>query len=381
MKKLICLLLLILTALAGCNTATVELPSNLPTLDFSFVSPDASPTLPPASDAPSASASAAIPQGSAVTLTQKYTYETMMNDLTALKARFGELIHYDSSYTLGKTSFGRELPYFILGNPNAERKILLHAAIHAREYISAQVLLRSVEMCCEQYQTLSYQGHRLSDMLQRVAVYVVPMINPDGVNLVNLGIQSVPAEHKEKVLAINNNRADFSKWKANGLGVDLNSNWGAASSEHKDKYPSPAPDGYAGSAFSEPETKALQALCEAQKFDSCTAYHTQGKIIYWYYGQTGALKTEHLALAKELCTLTGYSPVDPRPNESYGRSEVVGQKDWFIYRYNKPAFTIELGRGSHPLPISQIEEILQAVWQAPVCLICDAYCDALAAAA
>ena len=84
MKKLICLLLLILTALAGCNTATVELPSNLPTLDFSFVSPDASPTLPPASDAPSASASAAIPQGSAVTLTQKYTYETMMNDLPAL---------------------------------------------------------------------------------------------------------------------------------------------------------------------------------------------------------------------------------------------------------------------------------------------------------
>lgn len=380
MKKLICLLLLILTALAGCNTATVELPSNLPTLDFSFASPDTSPTLPPASDAPSASPSA-IPQGSAVTLTQKYTYETMMNDLTALKARFGELIHYDSSFTLGKTSFGRELPYFILGNPNAERKILLHAAIHAREYISAQVLLRSVEMCCEQYQTLSYQGHRLSDMLQRVAVYVVPMINPDGVNLVNLGIESVPAEHKEKVLAINNNRADFSKWKANGLGVDLNSNWGPASSEHKNKYPSPAPDGYAGSAYSEPETKALQALCEAQRFDSCTAYHTQGKIIYWYYGQTGALKTEHLALAKELCTLTGYSPVDPRPNESYGRSEVVGQKDWFIYRYNKPAFTIELGRGSHPLPISQIEEILQAVWQAPVCLICDAYCDALAAAA
>ena len=32
-------------------------------------------------------------------------------------------------------------------------------------------------------------------------------------------------------------------------------------------------------------------------------------------------------------------------------------KDWFIQEFRKPGFTIELGLGVNPLPISQFDEI------------------------
>ena len=35
----------------------------------------------------------------------------------------------------------------------------------------------------------------------------------------------------------------------------------------------------------------------------------------------------------------------------------AGYKDWFIQEFRKPGFTIELGLGVNPLPISQFDEI------------------------
>ena len=38
-------------------------------------------------------------------------------------------------------------------------------------------------------------------------------------------------------------------------------------------------------------------------------------------------------------------------------SSFAGYKDWFIQTYKKPGFTIEVGLGLNPLPISQFEQI------------------------
>jgi g-D-glutamyl-meso-diaminopimelate peptidase len=35
----------------------------------------------------------------------------------------------------------------------------------------------------------------------------------------------------------------------------------------------------------------------------------------------------------------------------------AGYKDWFIQEFRKPGFTIELGLGVNPLPLSQFDEI------------------------
>jgi g-D-glutamyl-meso-diaminopimelate peptidase len=38
-------------------------------------------------------------------------------------------------------------------------------------------------------------------------------------------------------------------------------------------------------------------------------------------------------------------------------SGYAGYKDWFIQTYNRPGYTIEVGRGVNPLPISQFDRI------------------------
>jgi g-D-glutamyl-meso-diaminopimelate peptidase len=39
----------------------------------------------------------------------------------------------------------------------------------------------------------------------------------------------------------------------------------------------------------------------------------------------------------------------------------AGYKDWFIQEFRKPGFTIELGSGINPLPLSQFDEIYEEV--------------------
>lgn len=38
-------------------------------------------------------------------------------------------------------------------------------------------------------------------------------------------------------------------------------------------------------------------------------------------------------------------------------SSFAGLKDWFIFKYIKPGYTIEVGTGLNPLPISQFDKI------------------------
>lgn len=58
------------------------------------------------------------------------------------------------------------------------------------------------------------------------------------------------------------------------------------------------------------------------------------------------------ALAAEFSRLSGYSVEETPENSAY-----AGFKDWFIQRYKRPGFTIEVGQGTNPLPLSQFDEI------------------------
>ena len=39
------------------------------------------------------------------------------------------------------------------------------------------------------------------------------------------------------------------------------------------------------------------------------------------------------------------------------QSGFAGYKDWFIQEFRKPGYTIEVGSGVNPLPLSQFDEI------------------------
>ena len=38
----------------------------------------------------------------------------------------------------------------------------------------------------------------------------------------------------------------------------------------------------------------------------------------------------------------------------------AGYKDWFIKRFRRPGFTVELGKGVNPLPIEQFPKVYDA---------------------
>ncbi|MBP3950127.1 M14 family metallocarboxypeptidase [Bacillus sp. YZJH907-2] len=195
------------------------------------------------------------------------------------------------------------------------------------------------------------RGLQMSEYYNEVLLSIVPMVNPDGVDLV---INGAPRQepYRSEVLEINNGSTDFSGWKANIRGVDLNNQYPALWEEEAETKPDqPEPRDYPGERpLTEPEALALADLARTSNFDLALAYHTQGEVIYW--GFQGLEPPESEVIVNEFSRVSGYR------NVQYVQS-YAGYKDWFIQEFRKPGYTVELGRGVNPLPFSQFDEIYE----------------------
>ena len=80
------------------------------------------------------------------------------------------------------------------------------------------------------------------------------------------------------------------------------------------------------------------------------SYHTQGETIFWKYLDYEPAGSREIAEA--MGEASGYF-VEETPYAS----GFAGYKDWFIQNYNRPGYTIEAGRGTNPLPISDFNGI------------------------
>lgn len=277
------------------------------------------------------------------------TYKQMVQDLKELV-----LWHPDiaSLEIIGKSVDGRDLYALKLGT--GKNEILINASHHAREHITTNVVMEMADQYTHLFKTNgTMNGFNVKSILQKTSIYFVPMVNPDGVSLVQLGANS--AKNKAALLKINGGSSNFSSWKANIRGVDLNrqypANWkniccdpGKPSSQN---YKGPKP-------LSEPEAKAMYDFTLAHSFKSSAAYHSSGQIIFWHFHQSGARKTSDYTLAKKVSRKTGYSLVAPRSNPSGG-----GFTDWFIQNEQKPGVTIEVAPyvGHRPVPLAYFSSI------------------------
>jgi g-D-glutamyl-meso-diaminopimelate peptidase len=59
-------------------------------------------------------------------------------------------------------------------------------------------------------------------------------------------------------------------------------------------------------------------------------------------------------IAKEFSIVSNYT-YEETPYES----SFAGYKDWYIQEYNKPGYTIEVGNGTSPLPLSDFNKIYE----------------------
>jgi g-D-glutamyl-meso-diaminopimelate peptidase len=182
------------------------------------------------------------------------------------------------------------------------------------------------------------------------------MVNPDGVDLVLNGLQKNNPYYND-LIKWNKGSEDFSKnWSANIRGVDLNHNYDASwekSKEAEKEYGvfGPGPTRYSGTyPESEPESKAIADFTRKNDFRLVIAYHSQGEVIYWNYMNMATEEAKNIGKLFE--KLSGY-----KLSETYGITSFAGYKDWFIEKYKKPGYTIEVGLGQNPLPIEQFDKI------------------------
>lgn len=298
-----------------------------------------------------------LPSGYYCSNVGTYTYQEMQVDLNILKASYPQM----QMDVLGNTIDGRQLYHVVVGNPSAPHKILVHGGIHAREYISSQLVMREIVALLEmQKNNLLYHGQSVATLLQNTCIHFVPMVNPDGITLVQGGIDALNTQAAKTMvmsMAAQDQVTDLAtylrKWKNNINGVNLNRNFDAFWQEATPKVDHPSNMFYKGTGpESEVETKALANLCRRLMPDYTISYHTQGRVIYWYFGETGNYKAKGQYLANVVHQNTGYTISD-----TWSQTDAAGFKDWAVQKLDIPSVTIELGRGTSPVDESQITQM------------------------
>ena len=273
--------------------------------------------------------------------------------IAALVARYPFL----RTEQLGETAFGRPILTLVAGN--GPRKVVYTAAHHANEWITTPVILKFIEELAEAVESSGeIFGVNAKELTEAVTIYTVPMVDPDGVDLVTGAIQPGSVQYElARSLADNYPAIPFPNgWKANLLGVDLNLNYPAGWLQAREikfsqGFTRPGPRDYVGRApLNQAETRLLAGYTEFVDPDLVLAYHSQGKEIYWQFRDIQIPGAEELG--RRLAEVSGY-----RLAEVPFESAFAGYKDWFIQEFRKPGYTVEVGSGTNPLSLEQFDEI------------------------
>ncbi len=280
-----------------------------------------------------------------------YTYAVLQRNVAALQA----LYPFIETGSAGKSVLGRNIYYLKLGK--GANKVLYNAAHHALEWITSPLLMKFAEDFARSFalgQTIA--GFSPSEIWGKSSIYLIPMVNPDGVELVLNGLCDSNPYYGE-LIRWNNGSMDFSMtWQANNHGVDLNHNYDAGWEESKAGEAAlgisgPGPTRYSGPyPLSEPETRAVVDMTFGIDPRLVLAYHSQGEVVFWNFRGMGTEESKIIGAA--LADAAGYML-----EEASGIASYAGYKDWFIKEYRRPGYTVEVGKGKNPLPISQFAKI------------------------
>lgn len=269
-----------------------------------------------------------------------YDYNDLTSDIRSLVHRYSGKL---SCRSLGKTYDKREIWCLRMGNANASKKLVIDAAIHAREWLNTQVVMHHAEEVLRNY---SKYGERF----RKVCVYIIPMDNPDGVSISQYGYQAIRNEKLQKRVK---KIGHFSRWKNNARGVNINNNFPAGFKKSK-RTKKPDWVFYSGKkAGSEKETKALMKFVESVNPDAVINLHSTGSIIYWDFNVESGLHRQLYQLASKVNSMNKYRMMP----KSSSTSMAGGFADWLVYEKKIPSITIETGSVPCPLPHSQYKKV------------------------
>lgn len=293
-----------------------------------------------------------------------YTYEALKHDLNKLEKTYPNALSIKS---IGSSYFGREIWALKLGN--GPKNILITGAHHGREWLTTNLLMKMIDTYADAYTNHKPLFGIDPHLLDQISIWFVPMVNPDGVTIQQKGIHSFPLAFQSLLLEMNENSLNFKRWKANGIGIDLNRQYPAGWEEIKGDSNVNSYQFYKG-------TKPLQAR-EVQALVQFTreihplaaiSYHTSGREIFWYYYNDENVVERDKKLAMKLSEVTGY-PLNTPPVHATGG----GYTDWFIQTFKRPAFTIEISylvNETNP-PLSVLKEEWQRNKKVAIILVFD----------
>ncbi|SFD39789.1 g-D-glutamyl-meso-diaminopimelate peptidase [Bacillus sp. OV194] len=282
---------------------------------------------------------------------QTYTYSEMTTDMKQLAKAYPDLVQYRA---LGKTKYGRTVYAIKLGKGDAT--VFYNASHHAREWITTNIAMEMVDAYSDAYKkNTTYQGYNVRNLLNDVSIWIVPMVNPDGVTLQQSGLKEFPKSAHAGLIKMNKGSKNFKRWKANAQGIDLNRQYPAGWSQiPRSEAPKPSYQMYKGTKPLEaPEVKLLYNFTSYVNPEATISYHTSGRILYWHYLNKKVNYNRDYAMAKEFAAMTKYKLVKANNDEKGG-----GYKDWFITQYGRPGLTPELSYhvGETNPPVSVINE-------------------------
>lgn len=273
-----------------------------------------------------------------------YDYSCLLQDINTLTQNYGSI----KKTSVGKSLMGRDIICLEAGS--GKKKVVLLGAYHGLEYLTAAFLMKFLtDYAANAVTNASYFEKDAAKLFKEVTLFVIPMVNPDGVDIAVNGLDITNPYHRN-LISLAGIHSFNNVWQSNAVGVDLNHNHNAAWSMVVEK---PSPTKFGGEyPESEPETRAVVDFVRKIDCDILLSFHSQGREIY--YDFNGAVPDGAESLAYKMSGQSGYKMARPEGSAAFG-----GCKDWFISEFNRPGFTVEIGVGKNPLPMECLDDVYE----------------------
>lgn len=273
-----------------------------------------------------------------------YDYDNLLNDIDTLSENYGKI----EKSVIGKSVMGRDI--FCLKTGTGEKKAVLLGAYHGLEYLTSAFLIKFLSDFSANVETgKDFFGYNTDSLYKNVTFYIIPMVNPDGVDIAVNGLDITNPYHRN-LISLAGIHSFNGVWQANARGVDLNHNHNADWNMIMER---PSPTKFGGRyPESEPETQAIVDFIRKINCDILLSFHSQGKEIYYDfngYSPDGAKEK-----AEKMAEVSGYTFSQPVGTAAYG-----GCKDWFISEFGRMGFTVEIGTGKNPLPLDMLNTVYE----------------------
>lgn len=281
-----------------------------------------------------------------------YTYDLVSFIIDGIVARYPFITRGE----IGKSVMGKSLYSLQIGE--GEKEVFYNASHHANEWITTPLVLKFAERYADAVANgQNIGGQSAQNLFERTTLYIVPLVNPDGVDLVTGALTD--GEYYDRAVSFAQSYPDIpfpDGWKANIDGIDTNLSYPAEWEDAREikfaaGYDRPGPRDFVGDApLDAVESRAVYDFTLSRNFALTLSYHTQGEVIYWRF--LDYLPPRSFEIAQRFAQVSGYTA-----EETPYASGFAGYKDWFIQNYNLPGYTIEAGRGENPLPVEQFDRI------------------------